>query len=89
LFGKSDLIVINIVMASYWLAKDKDGTIHFSNVKPKKPSEVFPDNPDANDGIFWMFDRLSDGSQFFIRWYDDVEGLTFENSPRQVKLSLI
>lgn len=72
----------------YWLAKDKNGTIHFSNVKPQKPSEVYPNNPNANDECFWIFDRLPDDSQFFIIWNDEIEGLTFENSPKEVELKL-
>ena len=72
----------------YWVAKDKDGTIHFSNVKPMKPSEANPNNPNANPDIFWIYETLH-GTEFFIPWYDDIPGLTFENSPREIKLTLV
>ena len=72
----------------YYVAKDKNGTIHFSNVKPRKPSEVYPNNKNANNEIFWIFDRLPSGNEFFILWEDDIPGLTFENSPKEVKLQL-
>ena len=73
---------------SLWLARDKDGTVHFSNVKPRKPSEVFPDNPNANDDIFWIFDHLR-GEEFFVVYEGEVPELTFENSPKEVKLQVL
>lgn len=72
----------------YWVFKDRNGSIHLSNVKPRKPSEVNPNNPNANDSIFWIYDSLN-GTEFFIPWYEDIPGLTFENSPREVQLTLI
>ena len=71
---------------SYWLAKDKNGSIHFSNVKPMKPSEMNPDNPNANDEIFWVYEHHDD--TFFVPWFDDIPGLTFENSPQEVSVLL-
>lgn len=74
---------------SLWLARDKDGTVHFSNVKPCKPSEVYPDNPNANDEMFWIFDHLPDGGEFFVVYEGEVPELTFENSPKEVKLQVL
>jgi len=70
----------------YWVAKDKDGTIHFSNIKPIKPSEYYKENPNANNKCFWIFTRKSDA--FFLPWNDDIPGLTFENSPKEINIVL-
>ena len=74
----------------YYVAKDKNGTIHFSNIKPMKPSEWQPDNPNANNEIFWIPPQYqSRGEVFFITWDNEIEGLTFENSPKEIKLILV
>lgn len=63
---------------SYWLAKDKNGSIHFSNIKPVKQDDVF------------VVDTLirSHKDIIFVPWFDDVPGLTFENSPQEVSVLL-
>lgn len=71
----------------YWVAKDKNGTIHLGNVKPIKPSDFYTNNPNANNEIFWIFDNNPVGT-FFIVWEQDIPGLTFENSPQEVELKL-
>ena len=68
-----------------WAAKDKDGTIHLSNYRPRKPKDVLKTET-ANDEIFWPFDRKDD--LFFIIYEGEIEGLTFENSPKEVDLIL-
>ena len=45
----------------YWVAKNKDGTIHLSNVKPIKPSDYYRGTdmyPNANDSVFWIYDEV-------------------------------
>ena len=71
----------------YWVAKDKNGTIHLSNVKPIKPSEFYKDNPNANNEIFWVFENAQEGTFFIVLNYD-IPGLTFENSPQEVVFNL-
>jgi hypothetical protein len=65
-----------------WAAKDRNGQIHLSNSKPVKPNEKF-NNPDANDEIF-----IPDGGNFFVVYDGEIEGLTFDNSPKQIELIL-
>jgi hypothetical protein len=74
----------------YWAAKNKDGTIHLSNVKPIKPSDYYRGTdtyPNANDSVFWIYDEAP-GGIFFVEWEQDIPGLTFENSPQEVELKL-
>jgi hypothetical protein len=66
-----------------WAAKDKNGQIHLANSKPVKPNEKFINNPDANDEIF-----IPNGGYFFVVYDGEIEGLTFENSPKQIELKL-
>ena len=66
-----------------WAAKDKNGQIHLTNSKPVKPNEKFINNPDANDEIF-----IPNGGNFFVVYDGEIEGLTFENSPKQIELKL-
>lgn len=68
-----------------WVAKDKDGTIHLSNYKPMKPKEVLKTET-ANDEIFWPFEKKDD--LFFFVYNGEIEGLTFENSPKEVNITL-
>lgn len=79
----------------FWIAKDKCGTIHFANVKLVKPSELYPDNPDANDEIFIpeYTGYLSNGSPVFsitLKGQLPIpENLTFENSPKRIRALII
>ena len=72
-----------------YVAKDKDGTVHLSNSKLMKPSEWYKDNPNANDEIFFIPFELIDPSTFFVMIDANIiEGLTFENSPKEVVLTI-
>lgn len=73
-----------------WLAKDKNGTVHLSNIKLVKPSEMYPNNPHANDEIF--IPVYNGYNKFGLPTFSmiipdcpDEMGLTFENSPRKIK----
>lgn len=83
-----DAFVFNNKIMEYnfttlWAAKDKNGQIHLSDSKPVKPNEKYLDNPDANDEIF-----ISNGGNFFVVYDGEIEGLTFDNSPKQIELIL-
>lgn len=70
-----------------YVCKDKDGTVHLSNVKPIKPSDWQKDNPNANDEIFFVPPAMqADPKVFFVILDGEIEGLTFENSPKEVIL---
>lgn len=75
----------------FWIAMDKNGTVHFANVRLIKPSELYPDNPDANDEIFIPIYNgyLSNGSPTFsiiLKGQLPIPNdLTFDNSPRKIK----
>ena len=74
----------------YWAAKNNDGIIHLSNVKPIKPSDYYKGTniyPNANDSVFWIYDETP-GGIFFVVCEQDIPGLTFENSPQEVELKL-
>lgn len=70
----------------YWVAKDKDGTIHFSNSKFYKPSELYTNAKDPNNNI-WVtpFGYINNEPIFCITISNDiVPNLTFENSPKEI-----
>ena len=76
---------------AFYAAKDKNGKIHISNFKPMKPSEWMAENPDANDEIFWIppsVNMRANPKLFFVEYNDDIEGLTFENSPKELSFTL-
>lgn len=62
-----------------WISKDKNGSIHISNVKPYIPQ--------GNNKIFTIDPGyLSNGiPKFFLNYIGtNPNGLTFENSPQQL-----
>lgn len=75
------------IPANLWVAKDKNGTIHICNNKPIKPSEKYPENTDANDEIF-TYPENDNEKHFFVRYLGEIKGLTFENSPKEIELTI-
>jgi len=83
-------------MEKLYVCMDKSGSVHISNTKPIKPQKT-KKNPDANDEIFIPSDygySQSRQPKFFIALYGQIrqklidQGLTFENSPMEVELTI-
>lgn len=62
----------------YYAAKDKDGTIHISNC-----------NFSTENKYSW-FPILSQqfGNGWCFTYYNNIEGLTFENSPQEIEVKI-
>ena len=66
----------DLIMAKkLWIAKDSDGQIH-----------LFRKQPIDNGAGCWIAEDLYE--MYLKGWEDELQELTFENSPQQVELKL-